>query len=413
MDNSSRGPCHVGMLVHNYYFADPRVRRQAEYLAEQGYDVHVVCCTLFSKKLTGPRYQIVNGVHVYILSLRKKRGNVLRYIFEFLAMTILGGIKLASLSLLKVRFDIVHIHNMPDFMVAAGLIPKWLGAKLVLDIHDPMRELFQENYHIGDSHPLIRLITAQEKISYSIADRLLTVSHAMAENVSKKCRKTQEQIGVVHNFPDLTHFPILHNEKKWPRQSNGLICLYSGTITEHYRLDVAVRAIAIAARTIPGLKLQILGHGNRLQQVLDLAAHLNIEDKVEHIRVVPLEKVKSIMANADIGISSHQAGAFGDLYFSTKIIEFMTQGLPVVSTRTKTIEQYLSDDYVFYFKSGDEEDLAKQIIFLNNNHDIVAQKITSAKKILSRLSWQAECLHLSSFYSDLLSKKKFQGRVTM
>jgi len=402
LENSKIAICRVGMLVHSYYLTDARVRRQAEFLAAQGYDVHVICCadSTSSKKGNEHRYQVVNGVHFYLLSLKKKRGNVLRYIFEYLAMTIMGGVKLVALTLKK-KFDVVHIHNMPDFMVIAGLIPKLLGAKLLLDVHDPMSELFQENYYIGNSHPLIRLIKLQEKLSYRLVDRLLTVSHTMAENVSKKSGRAQDQIGVIHNFPDLSLFPIRNDERKWPGNKNELICLYAGTVTEHYRLDVAVRAIAIVARTIPGIKLQILGIGNRLQKVLDLARQLHIEDKVEHLKLVPLDKVKSIMANADVGISPHQSGVFGDLYFSTKIIEFMTQGLPVISSRTKTIEQHLSDECVFYFNSGDEEDLAKQIILLYNNKDLVAKKINNAKKILPRLSWQAECQHLSSFYSEL------------
>ena len=42
---------------------------------------------------------------------------------------------------LRRRYDLVYIHNMPDVLVASALLPKLLGAKVILDQHDPMPEL--------------------------------------------------------------------------------------------------------------------------------------------------------------------------------------------------------------------------------------------------------------------------------
>ncbi len=186
---------------------------------------------------------------------------------------------------MKRKFDIVHIHNMPDILVVAGLISKWLGAALVLDVHDPMVELFQVNYNVKEAGFMIRILKIQERISYKFANCLITVSHQMSENIAQKIGCNKDDITVVQNLPDLDIFPIKNNVTRWPRNKNQFVVLYSGTVTEHYCLDIAVKAIAIVSKKIPNILLRILGEGNRLQHVLDLAKKLSISDRVKHINL--------------------------------------------------------------------------------------------------------------------------------
>jgi len=393
----------VGMLVHACYLRDARVRRQAEFLADEGFDVHVVSAKSASRTngCVEPNYEIVNKVHIHRLPLRKKRGSKLRYVFEFVSMTILGAWKITLLHLRK-KFKVVHIHNMPDFLVVAGLISRWLGAHLVLDIHDPMSELFQQTYDMKESHPMIKVIKLQERLGYKLAESLLTVSIPMAENIAKKRGCAVDTIRVLHNFPNLKLFPVHERQKPWPYNSNNIVFLYSGTVTEHYRLDTAIRAFAMVSRQIPNIRFQILGDGNRLQEVLVLARSLGIGDKVELLQSVSQDKVKDVMRKVDVGITTHDSGVFGDLYFSTKIIEFMTQGLPVISSRTHTIDKYIPEDSIVYFVPGNAEDLAKQIIRVCTNHEFVREKISNSRKLLAKYTWQGEQGKFLTFYEEIM-----------
>jgi glycosyltransferase involved in cell wall biosynthesis len=315
-------------------------------------------------------------------------------------MTIFALWKLTLLHMKK-KFDVVHIHNMPDLLVVAGLISKVTGAILVLDVHDPMSELFQQKNRVNGSHPMIRALKLQERLCYRLADRLVTVTHTMAENVAEKRGCPIESVKVVHNFPDLISFPIREDKKEWPINGDGIVFLFSGTVTGQYRLDIAVRAIAIASQTIPNIRFQILGGGDSLEEVLALAEDLGIGDRVEHIPPVHVDMVKNVMANVDVGITTHQSGIFGDLYFSTKIIEFMTQGLPVISSRTDTLAKYIPDDSIFYFEPGEIGELVNQIILMYNKPGLVLQKINNSKKLLSKYTWQEEKRSFMAFYEEL------------
>ena len=366
------------MLVHATYPADVRVRRQAEALVENGWEVDVICILPgASSTLGSDRCELVNGVTVHRLPLRKKRGSRVRYLFEFAAISLLGLWKITRLHASR-KFDVVHIHNMPDFLVLSGLIAKWAGARLILDVHDPMPELFQENYEVNAKHPLVRALAFQERLSLRCADHIFTVSEPMAENIAAKMGSRRETVGVIHNFPDLTYFPILEPRNRWPQDTSRVNLLYAGTVTEHYRLDIAIRGLALACKVDSRVRLRILGDGPSLEEVVALAQDLDVADKVELLPPVALEHVKDFMAAADIGISAHQSGVFGDLYFSNKIVEYMTQGLPVVCSRTRSLEEYIPEDAVFYFAPGDADAFAACILKMIDDPNLVQERIRIA-----------------------------------
>ncbi len=96
---------------------------------------------------------------------------------------------------------------MPDILVLSAMVPKALGAKVVLDLHDPMPELMMTIFNLDKSSRSVRLIRSVEKWSIARADSVLTVNLAMKKLISSRsCRP--EKIGVVMNSPDGQIFPL-------------------------------------------------------------------------------------------------------------------------------------------------------------------------------------------------------------
>jgi len=390
------------MLVHQYYPKDLRVRREAEALVEAGYRVEVVCLRAPKepRKNREPYKDKVNGVQVYRLPITRKRGKTFRYLYEYLGLMILGGLILERLHFLD-PFQVVHIHNMPDLLVLAGLIPKWMGAKLLLDIHDPMPELYSLKTSIMQNYWIVKFLKWEEKFSCRLAHYVISVNNAMYKNLRYKGIPSKK-IFILHNFPDTKYLPVKYDINRWPRHREGFVLLYAGTVTEHYRLDIAIRALALVIKDIPCIKLRIFGDGNELNSVLKLADNLGIIRYVEYLKPVDFDKVKDIMVDADVGITSHQGGIFGDIYFATKILEYLSQGLPVISSRTKTILNYIPEDALFYFEPENVSDMAKQIIQIWNNPELVSWKMENAKRILDKYTWQVEKQKLINLYQELL-----------
>jgi len=397
------------MLAHTCYLRDPRVRREAEALAEKGIEVHVIALSEDSRApgVREPRRAMLNGVQIHRLPIRRRRGGPLRYLYEYFMVALLGGIKLMTLQA-RGGLTVVHIHNMPDLLVIAALVPRLTGSRVVLDIHDPMPELFLSRNRGWLSGFVAAGLRLQERISCALADRVISVNETMRGNLQKKGVE-DDKIFIVHNFPDHKLFPICDTPTAWPRHREHLVMLYCGTVTEHYDLGLAVRAMARLGGEVP-VELRIVGEGNRLNEVLDLAAALGVRDRVKPIGLVPLDRVRDEMRNADVGISCHRAGIFGDLYFSTKIVEYLTQGLPVVSPQTYTVAHYLSSDCVFYFEPGSDAALAKTLRFMWANPAEVLRRLSRAKQLVPHLSWQVEKLDFQSFYRDLMSRARPAAR---
>jgi glycosyltransferase involved in cell wall biosynthesis len=405
MPTENRERRRIAMLAHTCYLRDPRVRREAEALVEAGHEVHIV--SLSERTSSGapePALATVRGVHVHRLPIARQRGRLLRYVYEYFATGLLGAIELTRMHLRR-RLDVVHVHNMPDLLVLAGLLPRLMGARLVLDVHDPMPELFMS---WGKTNKvLISLLRLQERISWALADRVISVNESMRDHLQAR-GVPAEKIFIVNNFPDQRLFPV-REPSRWPRNGESLVLLYCGTVTEHYDLTLAVGAIARLAGEIP-VKLRILGEGNRLAEVFAVAASRGVAPSIEHLGLVPIEQVPAEMRKADVGVSCHRAGVFGDLYFSTKIVEYLTQGLPVLSPRTTTITKYLPEECLFFFEAGNEEAMVERLRFIWRHHGEVARRLENARAVLPQLSWQAERTKFVAFYADLMDPARASVR---
>ena len=49
---------------------------------------------------------------------------------------------------------------MPDALVFAAAVPRLLGARVVLDLHECMPEFFSVKFGVPMEHPVVRLLVA-------------------------------------------------------------------------------------------------------------------------------------------------------------------------------------------------------------------------------------------------------------
>jgi hypothetical protein len=113
------------VLAYTFYETDNRVRRYAESLVRKGYQVDVI--TL--KRVMESKYVNVKGVNVYKIQKRiineKKKFS---YMFKMLWFFIKSSLY-ASFMHIKHKYDLVHVHSLPDYEIFAAWFPKLMGAK--------------------------------------------------------------------------------------------------------------------------------------------------------------------------------------------------------------------------------------------------------------------------------------------
>src|SRR2546423_8961988 len=161
----------VGTITFDWYPFDPLVRRLAEAAIDRGNSVDVICLRQPNEK----GFEIWNGVNVYRVPMNRDFGRSLPVtVLSWCWFLLIAGITITRLHL-KHRYDIVHVHNIPDFLVFSALIPKLLGAKVILHIQDVAPELMAAKAK-GRARGVITLLaTWQERISTTFANHVITV----------------------------------------------------------------------------------------------------------------------------------------------------------------------------------------------------------------------------------------------
>ncbi len=351
---------NVCMLTYSFYKTDARVRRYAEILARRGDHVEILSLKDENDKTN---YEILNDVHIYRLQRRlKNEKGKFQYFYRILKFLIKSFVTVTK-NHIKKPYDLIHVHSVPDFEVFAALLPKLLGSKIILDIHDPVPDFFLAKFGLKNKH-YYNLLSFIERISTGFADHVITVTDFWSDKIAYRSQIPENKISVILNLPDLKTFDISKMQER-KKAAEYFTVIYPGTINKHCGLDIAVRAIALAKETIPNVKFDIYGDGPERNNIISLIKELKLDNNVFLKGRVPLEMVPEIMYNADIGIALLSGDHdYAQQALNVKLFEYLSMELPAVATRTKSIEHYLKEGTIMLSKPNDPDDVAKCIIDL-------------------------------------------------
>ena len=95
------------------------------------------------------------------------------------------------------------------------------------------------------------------------------------------------------------------------------------------------------------------------------------------------------MAGAHVGVVPKRADGFGNEAFSTKILEFMACGVPVIVSRTAVDAHYFDDSVVRFFEPGSDASLADAFLEVYRGRASHGAWIRRARTYAERYSWQA------------------------
>jgi glycosyltransferase involved in cell wall biosynthesis len=373
--------CHV---AYTFYETDNRVRRYAETLAERGDLVDVLALRRDGQERRGQN----NGVRVFRLQRRRvNEGGALSYLVKILLFAV-RATALIVVRHIRNPYDVLHVHNVPDFLVFAAWLPKLTGARIILDIHDILPELYADKFRKPRQSWTFRILCWIERKSARFANHVIVASDLWREKLIRRTGLAPDQCTTLLNYPDRRLFKPLPESKR--RRNGKFILLYPGTLNHHQGVDIAVEAFALVRERMPNAELHIYGEGPGLPQIAAMVEAIGGNGTIRLRPPVPIEEIALVMADADLGVIPKRAEGFGNEAFSTKSLEFMACGVPIVMARTKVDSHHFDESLVSFFESGDPDSLARAILEDYERPEERLARAARATTFVSDLDWSAK-----------------------
>jgi len=271
---------------------------------------------------------------------------------------------------------------VPDFEVFAALVPKILGAKIILDIHDIVPELYASKFNVKNESGIFRVLVMGEKSAIRLSDHTIISNDIWRKRLVSRSVASEKCTSIL-NYPDDHLFRSIDGVKN----NDKTVLLYPGTLNHHQGLDIAVKAFEKIKDAAPRAELHIYGDGPAKAGLADLVRLHGMQDRVFLKDPVPLDEIVAIMAKADIGVIPKKDDDFGGEAFSTKTLEFMTLGVPIIVARTKIDRIYFDESMVRFFEPSNADDLAAAMYELINDKSLRGRLAANASVFAKRNRW--------------------------
>lgn len=352
-------------IVFSSFPIDPRPRREAEAMVEAGHEVDMICL----KRDGQPEKEFLYGVNVYRLNIMRKRHSKFRYMWQYLAFLCRVSWLAAKMHLQR-RYDVVHVHNMPDFLVFSVIVPKLSGAKVILDLHDPMPEVYMTKYGLSKDHFVVKVLMSIEKASIAFSDIVVTPNKSFRDLfIARGC--PEQKIHIVMNSPMESIFRIEEFDRVANKKDDEAFrVMFHGFITEHNGLPLALKAISLARRDIPNIRFDIFGSAENAELLKKYTEELQLGEVVKFHGLVSLDVIAEQIAKSDLGIIPNLKTPFTEINFPTRIFEYLCLKTPVVAPRTQGVLDYFDDSSICFFDPGHAESLADAMVKIAKNKNI-------------------------------------------
>jgi len=391
----------VAVIAFDPYPYEVRARRLAEAAVDSGAEVDAIGLSLpDGQRLPDEQH----GVRIYPLPMARRLGAPMAWtVLEWLWFTALAGVKVAQLHR-KRHYDIIHVHNMPDFLVFSALWPKVTGARVILDVQDVSPELMAAKAGRRARAPLTLFAKTQERVSTAFADFVVTVGWPFEQRLLARGVPQRKLTSFINSadpgvFPASLQGPTPFdaNDEQGPFRF-----MFYGTISRRLGIDTALQALALARREVPRLTLDIMGEGDDVDAFKAMAAELGLQDAVTfRPAVAPGPELAEFVVSHDAGIISYHADGFADLLLPTKAYEMAWLRRPMVVSNTPAIRSMFRPESVLMCESESPEAFAQAMVRLYRNVALRRAMVKNAAEDYERFRWEHERERYNTLLQEL------------
>jgi glycosyltransferase involved in cell wall biosynthesis len=381
---------NVCMLAYAHYINDARIKNYVHALEEQGHTVDVIALKSDGESSLDQR---PNGTTFRIME-KYQGGSTLRYALSYLRF-FLKAAWLLTRRAWRRKYDVVHVHNMPNVLVFATLGAKLRGARVMLDVHDLMPVNYMAKFDAKEGALPLRILNLEQRISAMFAEHIFCADHNQRDYLIEHCGVAENKVTVLMNLPNVEIFKAVEVEKS----DDVFRIVYHGTIAHRLGIDLIVRAMAKVRERIPA-KAYIYGCGDFLPDAIELSSQLGLEQSIYFSKsFFPVEQIPEIVCPMDLGIIGNRRNLACDKYMlPVKLLEYVYLGIPVVAPRLGIISRYFDESMIRFYEPENVDQMAEAIVSM---YDETQRKrfATGAKKFYEQHNIKAQ----TDLYLDRLA----------
>ena len=269
-------------------------------------------------------------------------------------------------------FDVVHAHDWLTF--PAGMaVAAVHGIPLVVHIHSTEFDRAGEHIH----HPIYDV----ERRGVHAAMRVIAVSHLTKNMLVNRYSVEPDKIDVVYNGIEELDSPIqadtpesIHIDK------TDKVVLFLGRITMQKGPEVFISAAKKVLQKYDKVKFIMAGAGDKVRDIIELAAREGIGHKITFTGFVRGEEVSRVFKMADVFVMPSVSEPFG-----LAALEAINHDVPVIMSKTAGASEVLK--HVLKVDFWDVDEIANKIIALLRHESLGSELRSNADLELRHLTW--------------------------
>lgn len=337
------------------------------------------------------------GVRIRRLPLEARRGSRLRYAFQYVLFFLLVAANLVF-GQLRNRYRIVHVHSLPDFLILAALPSRILGARLVLDLHESMPEIYRARFP-GRKRTLGHaLALAAQRVACLVATQVITVNSTIAAVLESRGVQ-KKRIAIIENSPDWI-YQASDSLGPGPDGVHEIVIL--GGLNPERDIPTVLDAARLLRDTFR-IRWRIIGPGDpdyvrRLQDQVrasDLTGAVTIEGEV------PGGAVRSLISRSAIGVVSYERNPLTEIATPNKAYEYAIAGKAMVVADLGGLRALLGET-ALYYSPGEPIALARNIERLLENPSEREKLGEAARTRIDAHRWEVMAARLAETYQNCL-----------
>jgi glycosyltransferase involved in cell wall biosynthesis len=396
MKDSAGKPAVLIMVENLPVPLDRRVWQESKALRDGGYEVVVICPQMRGHTLPEENLE---GIQIYRHPISAEAGGFIGFFLEY-ATALWGETRLAWRAWRRHRIRVIHLCNPPDLLFLVAWPFKFLGIRVVYDVHDVWPEMFEAKF--GGRGIFYWLVRLAERLTYATADVVLATNESVRQTALGRGGKRPDRVWVVRTAPDIRSqdVPVDPELRKGRKYLVGYVGVMGNADGVQYILEAAAHLVHRLGRQ--DIQFLLMGSGPeheglvRRRDEMGLTAYVDMPGRVSN------EYLFSALQTMDLGVSSDPINAYNDHCTMNKVLEYMTFGKAQVMFDLKEGRASAGDAAV-YVPSNSGEQLGLAIARLLDDpsaRERMGQ--LGQERVRTELSWAKSVAQLEAAYRRAL-----------